>query len=169
MKTTTYYLLCITLITCVLSSCNDFLLDSDNNYRIVFGNNIERVKIHDDSSTVIRKLGRPTSIGIGDFRGYIFDYEEDDLNFTHLIIMEDPLLAYGVISMSVEAPYSGKSKEGIGIGSDRDYVLNKLGTPYMTQSDSSNIKDTYKFEFNYFSIDYTNKKANRISMFILVN
>lgn len=167
------YILFITLTSLAISlqSCKDLLNDPDSGSRhgIVFGDNIEGVKVWDDSSTVINKLGQPSSIAIGDWAGYWFEYKTDAINYTRVTLSATPLLGNGVISMSVESPYKGKSKEGIGIGSDRDYVINELGNPNSTNSDSSGITDTYKYNFTYFSIAYADGKAKRISMFVLVN
>lgn len=155
------------LVLIIFSSC-DTASDPHEVSGIVFGDNIEGVKSFDDSAAVIRKLGKPTSIGYGDFRGYIFDYTEGALNYTHLIIMEEPLLGYGVVSMSVEAPYRGRSKEGVKIGSERDFVINKLGTPERTQGEPPNNIDIYQYHTKHFSIEYESNKVKRISMFVLL-
>jgi len=156
------------LVLLIFSSC-DTASDPHEINGIVFGDNIEGVRIFDDSAAVVRKLGKPTSIGYGDFRGYIFDYTKGVLNYTHLIIMEDPLLAYGVVSMSVEAPYRGRSKEGIKIGSEREFVIDRLGTPERTQGEPPDNIDLYKYRTNYFSIDYESNKVKRITMLVFLN
>lgn len=54
--------------------CGCGLVDGGNDARIVLGDNIDDVRIGDDTMAVIRKLGRPDHIAIGDFDGVIYQY-----------------------------------------------------------------------------------------------
>lgn len=145
-------------------ACLD-LLDGDSDIRpeIVFGDNIEGVRVWDDSSTVIRKLGKPSQI-IGSDLDCMLKYQTG----MQVIISRTPLLGIGMINMMVAAPYKGRSKEGIGIGTERDYVLSKLGGPDVTSSVGMYTADHYHYEKNFFSIEYIDNKVQSISMFVPV-
>lgn len=134
---------------------------------IVFGESIAKVQIGDDSSTVVKKLRKPTSYGdyggYGDFKGYTFDYTTGVLSNTTLRISLDPGLGLGVFSMIIDGPYQGKSKEGIGINSERDFVISKLGQPDITQNGTT-TDDTYYFVKNTFIISYDKNRVVRIYM-----
>ena len=148
-------------------ACKNIPTQSNENTdtsRIVFGKSIEGVFIGDDSLTVIKKLGQPTYIQDGDFNGYIFNYTEGKLNFTYLFVSNDPALGLGVIGITVEGSYQGKSKDSIGIGSERNFVQSKIGMPDTTEGEYPLIEDIYNYEKNSFGINYENYRILRISM-----
>jgi|GEM_PF-3253963 len=159
--------LSFSLLTLSLQSCLD-LLDSDSDKpEIVFGDNIEGVRVWDDSTAVFRKLGIPSFRLVSDI-DKMFKYETGRLKYTQIVISDSPLLGNGVINMMVKAPYKGRSKEGIGIGTDRTYVLRKLGEPDRTISTGMYTTDNYHYESNFFSLEYNNNKVESISMFVQV-
>jgi hypothetical protein len=126
---------------------------------IVFGESIAQVQIGDDSSLVVRKLGKPTGIGHPDFKGVILDYTEGIFSKTSVVVSHDPGSGLGVIAMSIDSPYTGKSKEGIGINSERDFVISKLGLP-----DTTTGYDIYYYPKNTFIITYAKQRIVKISM-----
>lgn len=162
--------LCAAIIA--LSSCQ--ILDpndSRDDARIRFGKSIDGVEIGMDSSAVINRLGRPHYIGIGDFYGVIFSYVypspdgpgyRDSLEVT---IFTNPNDAnYGVGSISVRGPYSGRTGDGIGIGSSRDVALNALGAPDHSdvEDSSSQREDVYEWERTHFKVTYTGDEITGI-------
>lgn len=137
----------------------DSLFDSDEDTlvedaRIVFGENIEGVQIGDDSLAVVQKLGTPSGIGIGDFEGWIFFYEEGDLNQTEITIFRENRLASGVINMCVYSPYPGETKDGVGIGTSRNLALQKLGQPDFVDENDQRVCDHYIFGEYGFIVEY---------------
>ena len=152
------------LVIFPLQGCKDNLTQYERDISpFIFGKSIEGVEIGDDSITVIQKLGKPTRIEDGDFNGYIFYYVEGRLANTFVAVSNDRALSLGVIGISVEGPYQGKSKDSIGIGSDRDFVISKLGVPDTTVGETP-IYDTYFYGKNIFEITYENQHALRIGM-----
>ena len=131
--------------------------------RIVFGQSIDGIKIGDNDSTVIAKLGQPTRIFKGDFTGFIYCYEEDTSAFTYVGISDDLALGQGVIGVTVEVRYQGKSKDGIGIGSERDFVIDKIGQPDAAFGKNL-LQDSYFYDKNTFAMIYENQRALAISM-----
>ncbi|MEI7905779.1 MAG: hypothetical protein WCI84_00330 [Bacteroidota bacterium] len=132
--------------------------------QIVLGDNIEGVQIGDDSSTVVRKLGKPSYIGDGDMNGYIFQYTEGRLAYTFVTISKDPLFGLGTISVSLEGPYAGKTKDGIKIKCEREFVLGKIGVPDTSFAGSPLTYDIYYFNKNGFTFTYENQIVHRIIM-----
>ena len=100
----------------------------------------------------------------GDFNGYIFRYDEGRLKHTDVFVSNDSVLGLGVIGVNIEGIYDGRSKDGIGIGSERDFVISKIRMPDTTQGVSSSIDDSYYYEKNRFGIHYENYQAFRISL-----
>lgn len=156
-----------------LSSCQ--ILDpngSRNEARISFGKSIDGVEIGMDSSAVIDRLGRPHYIGMGDFEGVIFAYVypspdgpgyRDSLEVT---IFTNPNDAnYGVGGITLRGPYSGRTVDGIGIGSSRDVALNALGAPDHSdlEDSSSRREDVYEWERTHFKVTYVDDEITRIS------
>jgi hypothetical protein len=130
---------------------------------IILGESISGVSIGDDSLSVIAKLGRPTSIAVGDFRGYILAYEKGEYALTYVIISNDPALGLGVRSIIVESPYKGVTEDGIGIGSELSFVISKIGKPNKT-SEETPILDTYYYQKNNFCFSYDNGRVFKIIM-----
>lgn len=124
--------------------------------RIIVLESIDGVRIGDDAPTVIRKLGQPSSIAQGDFPGVRFEYREGEHASMNIVIYEATATPSGVVGFAVWAPYAGKTREGVGIGSMRQDVLESLGQPsghhISTDStswdDYSNVK--YRFFLGYF-------------------
>ena len=131
--------------------------------RIVFGQGIDGIKIGDDDNTVVAKLGQPTRIFKGDFTGIVYCYEHDTSAFTYVGISDDPALGLGVIGVTVEVRYRGKSKDGIGIGSERDFVIGKIGKPDATFAKNL-LQDSYFYDRNTFAVIYENHRVLAISM-----
>lgn len=165
MKSSIKIFFCLLII--VLYACKENPVRSNNNIdtsKIIFGKSMEGIEIGNDSITVIQKLGKPSAIGIGDFKGYILEYTEGRLNYMSIIISNDNLLGLGVINVNVESPYQGKSKDSIGIDSDRNFVINRIGIPDTTYEEAPFIYDIYYYEKNSFHVTYKNYRVYRISM-----
>ncbi len=98
--------------------------------RILLFKSIDGVKIGDDSLTVIQKLGEPDYIGqSGDCDCYILQYytgihQGIDIFLIKGFVFDD---MYSVFHISGNEIYSGKSTEGIGIGTNREQVIKELG------------------------------------------
>lgn len=131
---------------------------------IDFGRSINGIEIEDDSATVIRTLGSPSKMGIGDYDGYTFVYAIDGSDAIDVTISHDPALGTGVISMSIFSVYPGMTEGGIGIGSPRGETLKALGAPDVTEDSPQSRRDIYQFEHSSFSVEYRNDKIYSISM-----
>jgi hypothetical protein len=169
MKFNSLVIIFLCFIFFVLFSCKDIPnqpIENTDTSKIIFGKSIEGVFIGDDSLTVIQKLGQPTAIQDGDFNGYIFHYTEGKpkLANIYVFVSKDPNLGLGVIVITIESPYQGKSKDSIGIGSERNFVISKIGLPDTTQGEFPSIDDIYNYERNSFGINYANYLIHRISM-----
>lgn len=130
--------------------------------RIVFGLSIDSVEIGDSQLIVERKLGPPTSIILGDFAGFLYEYKEGEHAGIFVTISIDSLFGglIGVLQVKVEAPYSGTTKDGVGIGTDRDVAKRFVGTP----TSSSNDFDRYDFDRIMFGITYDQNKILSLIM-----
>jgi hypothetical protein len=167
MKTNIFVVILFPLVLFLCDACKSSPTqskDDSDTSSIIFGKSIEGIEIGDDSITVIRKLGQPTQILDGDFNGYILVYAEGILNYTNVFISNDLTLGLGVIVVSIDGPFQGRSKDSIGIGSERYFVISKIGTPDTTQGEPPVIDDIYNFKINSFSINYENERIHRISM-----
>jgi hypothetical protein len=133
--------------------------------RIILGESIEGVSIGDDSLSVIARLGRPTTILEGDFNGHIFVYDKGKHALTYVSISREPALGFGVISVRVEPPYQGITKDGIGIGSEHNFVISKIGQPDKI-SEGASIVDKYFYQKNNFGFVYYNERVHSIIMII---
>ncbi len=120
--------------------------------RIIFGKSIDGVEISDDTTTVIRKLGEPSGFAYPDYAGEIYLYVED--NFVFIEILISYILPHGVMNLSISYPYSGKTVDGVGIGTPRSDALNALGPPDVSDMLSNVLIDSYFFEDNTFRVEY---------------
>lgn len=107
--------------------------------RIILGYTIDGVLLGDDSLTVINKLGEPIDINDDPDVVYIFNYPGIELSVRKPL---DDSLGTFVAEIKIFDPYSGKTKEGICIGTDRESVLSLIGLPLSSESNS----DKYYFE-----------------------
>ena len=89
----------------------------DDEARIIFGESIDNVEIGDNATAVRGKLGEPDEILRGDFAGKIFSYTQGKYNGIQMMIHDDD--EKGVVIVSIFPPYSGTTREGIGIGTSR--------------------------------------------------
>lgn len=141
--------------------------------RIRFGDSIDGIEIGTDSMAVIEKLGYPDVTGFGDFEGWTFGYVypradgtgyRDSLAVTIATNPEDE--TFGVISVTVQGLYSGRTEERIGLGSMRKVAVRAWRTPDDTQVDHvpGRRVDVYTFTVNVFEIRYTDDRITSITM-----
>ncbi|MFH1213852.1 MAG: T9SS type A sorting domain-containing protein [Candidatus Neomarinimicrobiota bacterium] len=133
--------------------------------RILWGQSIEHIEIGFDSLSVIKELGPPSYILDGDFNGYILCYDVGRLKYTFVTISKDPYFGLGVISVVVEGPYPGTTIEGVGINSERDFVINAIGNPDTTKNEGDPLfYDVYYYAKNRFVNNYEYNLIKRIVM-----
>lgn len=155
--------LAIIAVSCAAQiSCDNGVAPNDND-RIVLYESVDGVRIGDDAAMVIRKLGQPSSVVQGDFPGVRFEYH-DGVHATMNIVIYDPTaIPSGVVSLAVFAPYSGKTEEGIGIGSTHQEVLEGLGEPSVHhQSTDSTSWDDYNNVKYLFIFGYVDNRVKSI-------
>lgn len=133
--------------------------------RIIFGKSIDGVEIGDSADQVIDKLGEPSYIGIGDFIGEIYTYQARNSIMMEVSISEDTSLGLGVIHFIVYAPYTGKTENSVGIGTDRSEALKALGQPDYIDN---KLYDVYLFEHNQFFVSYRQKEIYFIVMAVKI-
>ena len=150
------------LATAILG-CHDSVGPSKDG-RIVFLKSIERVQLGDDSSTVIEKLGRPSAIVPLRYPTYRFEYYQGLVANLNLTINIPPTRPAEWTGIAVFPPYSGKTNEGIGIGSLRSSVLQVFGPPsdHLQSSDSTSW-DSFDDSKNMFIVSYVNERLRTIS------
>lgn len=152
MKNITLVVLSIMLLTFICYGCKDTIVESEEVGKINFqGGTIESIKTDDDTTAVLKLLGKPDWIGLGDIDGFSFCYEAKLLPGHEELIVFFVNKNYGkkpgdyrVTSISVMNGYSGKSKEGIGIGSTKADVVKAIGLPSAVYEYGEN----YLFERN---------------------
>ena len=110
---------------CILSQTGSD--DSPQEGRIVMGKSIDSVEVGDSTGAVVRKLGQPSEIIYGDFAGFIYEYEQG--KFAGLSILFADAFNSRAVSVSATAPYSGTTKEGVGIGTTKANLQRSLGLP----------------------------------------
>jgi outer membrane protein assembly factor BamE (lipoprotein component of BamABCDE complex) len=114
-------------------SCQDFGAPPP---RIIPGVSIDGIHLGYTREQVERALGMPTTSGWGDgidrgwrIYGY-YDRTVPNASAFTVWFLETPQTEWGPVDMvSVGAGYSGKTKEGLGIGSHRMEVQRILGLP----------------------------------------
>lgn len=158
-------ILCLIAIIAACSnpteSCEDPL--------IVWGQSIAGIKLGDDSLTVIKKIGKPTHSWEADIDGSLLVYGEGSkYNHMEILVVKSGALHLGVNVIGVYSPYSGKTKDGIGIGVTRNKSIEILGQPNRSETGPGgidNIIDIYLFDKTGFGLEYRNNVVYRISMF----
>lgn len=150
----------------MLFACQDIGNPDAPDATIVFGESIAQVHIGDTSADVIRKLGHPDRIVDGDFNGVVYHYTEGALARMFVGVSLDSALGLGVVGVNVEAPYRGRTLDGIGIDSGRESVLLKIGKPDTAYGEGYVRYDDYYFARTTFTMEYLNQKVRRISMSI---
>ena len=121
--------------------------------RIIINDNIDGVKLGDDYTTVIQKIGEPSSTVFPGRPAVMFVYNEG-VHATMSIIIYQNATPSGVRSITVSSPYQGKTQEGIAVGSSRSYVLSKLGNPTESVKFDSVLFDRYILDKSIFQIAY---------------
>ena len=110
------------------AGCGLFELNHDD--RIVIGKSIDGVEIYDSPAVVQNKLGKPASIALGDFAGFVYEYRHGALAGLNVLFVEFALPAHDqVVEVTARAPYSGTTRLGVGIGSSKAIVWMALGRP----------------------------------------
>lgn len=115
--------------------------------RIIPGKSVDGVNLGDSRETVEAKLGKPTSIGWLDglYRSWRHYTYNDGPHAGLTIAFIDYGASYGPVDMlSIEKSYTGKTKEGIGIGSSPNMVHQTYGTP---RKIISNLEDGWIVDF----------------------
>ena len=119
--------------------------------------------------TVIKKIGKPTHSWEADIDGSLLIYGEGSkYNYMEILVVKSGAPHLGVNVIGVYAPYSGKTKEGIGIGVTRKKSLEILGQPNRSETGpggKDNIIDIYLFDRTGFSLEYRNDVVYRVAMF----
>jgi hypothetical protein len=147
---------CIFIFLLLFLACDESVQSDAGSARIVIDQSIDGVLIGDDTAAVIQKLGCPDSI-LPPPRPpqRIFMYWNGAHTGMSLVIRYPQASPPGVSSVSVGSPYSGKTADGIGIGTDAAFVLSRLGSPSDTLASSLIGRvERYAFANTYFDVQY---------------
>ncbi len=157
--------------TIFLASCQDLgVQESEGGVGIILpGKGIEGIVLGDASQAVDAKLGEPTFKGWTDglyrgWRSYVYmEGEHAGLSIEFI----DNIDSYGPVDLiGVEAPYKGRTKEGLGIGSPLQSVHATYGLPRHTLVNPQQhwIADFYCFRGKKFEIHYTDSLITTMSI-----
>lgn len=137
---------------------------------IVPGKSIEGVNLGDSWEVVEQKIGNPTMGGIadGNYRSWIAaNYMEGPHAGLSIYYINNSYDSRGPVDLiTASAPYSGKTKEGIEIGSSLNNVRKAYGNPKNTLlfPDRGSIFDYYCFYGKMLLIHYKDSTATGISI-----
>jgi len=140
----------------IIAGCDQGVESDKMLGRIAIDDNIDGVRLGDDSISVTQKLGNPNSIVLPATPSMIYMYTEGIHANKSVVIYYKK----GVTQISVSPPYQGKTWDGIGIGSSRTYVISKLGMP----SGEIQDYDRYVFEKSILLIHYDSVFVHSLSM-----
>jgi hypothetical protein len=153
-------------------NCTDLGPESDAG-RIVWNTSIERILHGDDSLTVVRKLGPPNAITSGllpgdapvAFPGCTLHYTSGSHAGLMIVIWRQPSSSWGLGARYISAgpPYTGTTKEGIGLGSTREEVHRAFGPP----TESGHSIDWYIGPVNRTMVAYND--SSRVTYIVLTD
>jgi hypothetical protein len=154
--------MCLVLLNC--SQTNQPEDEKDETGIIVPGISMDGVKIGDTEETVVATLGKPDVYGFADgaHRAWrLFAYIEGLHAGLSIYFIRDSG-GYGPVdeiwagtSHSSGIPYSGKTQEGIGLGSTLKDVHNVYGLPDSSKSyDGNRINEIYCMEQRHLEMAY---------------
>lgn len=138
--------------------------------RIIPGIGVDGVKLGDSRETVIAKLGTLDGGGVADglYRGWMVgEYTEGQHAGLSIYLVMQGATEPGPVDMFLmKEPYSGKTKEGIGIGSSLKEVRRVFGAPResMINRSRNTIKDVYCFKGRHLNVGYTDSLLTVINM-----
>ena len=142
----------------------DPIAEPQQEARLVFGEHIDGVRLGDDTTRVIQKLGRPDAVALGDFPGVEYAYTTGAHAGLRVAIWTDT--GEGVQLIEAASPYSGTTAEGVRIGSARDAVLRRVGQPdhSIEGASAGSVVDRYFFGMQTLALGYADGEVERIVM-----
>ena len=158
-------------IVFTISSCQDmgFQVPEEGGVGIIVpGKSIEGISLGESKEDVEQQLGEPSAKGwtFGVYRGWRFFQYREGLHAGLSIEFIDYGPSYGPVDLlSALSPYSGKTKEGIGLGSALIFVRQTYGIPRNTLSKPERnwIADFYCFDGKKLEIHYLDSIVTTIS------
>jgi len=144
----------------IIAGCDQGVESDKMLGRIAIDDNVDGVRLGDDSIAVTQKLGNPNSVVLPATPSMIYMYTEGIHATMSVVIYYNK----GVTQISVSPPYQGKTWDGIGIGSSRTYVISKLGDPAEDIPDYDLNIDRYVFGKSLLLIHYDSVFVRSLSM-----
>jgi hypothetical protein len=154
-----------------IMGCEDNGVDiTEGGTRIILpGKGIDGIILGDSRDVVENKLGEPTGKGWTDglYRSWLnYVYWEDEHNGL-VVDFIDNSGDYGPVDvLTVLAPYTGKTKEGIGLGSTLAAVRGAFGEPKTTlsQPDQDWIADFFCINGKKFEVHFLDSAVSTLSI-----
>ena len=150
--------------------------EKDETGLVVPGVGMDGVKLGDTLETVLKKLGGPSSTALADglYRSWsAYFYDDGPHAGLEIDFIDKPDGSIGIVDLILvgssphsKDSYTGKTKEGIGLGSTLKEVHNVYGSPDTTLhfSDITRINDIYCFGQNHFEIAYKDSVTSGFSI-----
>lgn len=160
-------------LTLSLFSCNDSGLNAlFENSRVVPGYGIDGVMLGDSSDEVEQKLGKDYQLGGGDGTGktwILYTYEKGEhkgLRVWFLEQFDSNGRGYPgpVDILEVDSTFTGKTRDGIGIGSSIEDVHKFYGLPIEVRYGSGFTYETYCIVNKQFYLSYLGNVLRRFSI-----
>ena len=160
----------ILIIGVLLAKCKQPIQPDDGGVGIIVpGKSVEGIKLGDLKEAVVAKLGRPTSVGWADgiYRSWrTFSYLDGPYAGLRIDFIDSGATYGPVDEIGAVAPYSGKTKEGIGIGSTLGMVHGVYGLPYTSLYNPAQhwAADFYCINQKKFEIHYEDSVVTTFSI-----
>jgi hypothetical protein len=141
---------------------------------VVPGEGMDGVRLGDSKDSVIAKLGKQSSALMTDssYRSWLtYLYDKEPHTGLQIHFIKNSNGTYGIVDLITAGvssyngrSYSGKTKDGIGIGSTVKEVHKKYGLPDLSNDGKNWIKEFYCIGKKKFEIDYEDSVVTRLAI-----
>lgn len=168
-----FFSILLIILTLSLFSCNDNGLNALFEIsRVVPGYGIDGVMLGDSSDDVEQKLGKDYQLGGGDGSDktwIIYSYEKGEHKGLRVWFLEQfDSDGWGypgpVDNLEVDSTFTGKTRDGIGVGSTIEDVHKFFGNPKEIRYSSGRTYETYCIVNRQFYLSYLGNVLRRFSI-----
>lgn len=147
----------------LLAGCSLYSSEPDEAARIIAGRSIEGIVVGDDSAAVVHRLGAPASVLTDAYGQTTLRYTQGEHAGLDVVLARDSS-GSRVHRVSVRAPYEGRSKEGVGVGTERDQVLDAWSEPERANDLDSLRYDLYFYDSVFVGVETRGGAVTQIDM-----